>query len=67
MDSRAAQSARTKREYNISLDMQMSVAQLHATAYFDIYHRNESYLNACVSNIDNYITDENYLVNRKRK
>lgn len=27
--------------YNISLDMQMSVAQLRATAHFDMYHRSE--------------------------
>lgn len=36
--------------YNISLDMQMSVAQLRATAHFDVNHRSESCLNACVLN-----------------
>lgn len=38
--------------YNISLDMQMSVAQLRTTTRFDMYHRNESCLNMYILNID---------------
>lgn len=34
----------------------MSVAQLRATAHFDVNHRSESCLNACVLNIDKYNT-----------